>query len=1030
MLTSMTSSHRLFLLVLGLVALAVATSMMVSGTAALVVAGVSCVVIWLLRPLLMPPGYGAMKVRTLSILGVFALAASHNYWAGLVNQAASHAAKQPFFQQHAPWLADLHFQNEPSIAILVFVAVCVVAVNYFMMDKSIGGTHPEPLKSEFPEQSFSDDLKKFCNELQLHLVGIDQQSNWSPEYYTELEAEVEVATTIGKQVSRRIVNLQDALRRDRDTRSFLVLGDPGAGKSVALRKMAKDMLAEVPRTGRVPLYINLREWLPAGGRQQAGWTETSPPTIKELEEFVISSLKARGDLFTEEFIEKYFKKLLQHGRLFLIFDSFDEIPELLDVNEESWLIEALSELFTRFICANPAGRGIVASRNFRRPTRAFQAQKYLDIRPMSDERIIRAMDRYPRFTNTLRTSLFTDRNDLVPIVRNPFLMALLGEWIEDHGSLPQTQAEMYSHYLRKRLGRCEDRMKKHGLDVDQVLAGATDIAWFIFDSPAYGLEAPAELIGGEAGIANAPAVMAILRRARIARVTEGDTPSFAFVHRRFLEYLVTMRLLTQPAQVPIEHIPTDSRGRDAMVLYAQICDAPTAESLAKKCWGEVCLHFENPASRLRAIHCLRFLTEAFSARRTAVHSFADDMSEFISRHLVTGNDLLRAKICVEATGVLSEEQAVPVLHLAMHSGNTWLQDTAFRACRRLPRLSPTLERAAIDYLLEMPLKELWQRRDALKVTLSLSEATAGPYRVARIRILNLQLSLLAAGLAIAAWPAIAAIVYCWVAAMHVTSVVLPNLARQAKLAASSPSVVVTAEKNAASKGLMTARPEHDGPFAILSGQSQVQAFRNLFASIILLSIIAAFTSDHRYGLFTEVVSLGPTTSLIISTALCIMLLDWYVARDLGRAVVRAGLDMSYMLLLAVSLGTLGGLIYVLSLLERSGFNWVVRWGLIAGGLGIGVYFVTHTIKLAVFCYREYRIYKAIRIGARMTRADIVSALESLKWTRLRLKVVQMLAQHKTEAHGEWPAGFEFSVSNDPAVTALAKLEERWLKLDR
>jgi len=65
----------------------------------------------------------------------------------------------------------------------------------------------------------------------------------------------------GLAQKKRIVDLQRALRGDRATHAFLVLGDPGAGKSVALRKLARDMLDEVGRTGRVPIYINLREWL-------------------------------------------------------------------------------------------------------------------------------------------------------------------------------------------------------------------------------------------------------------------------------------------------------------------------------------------------------------------------------------------------------------------------------------------------------------------------------------------------------------------------------------------------------------------------------------------------------------------------------------------------------------------------------------------------------------------------------------------------------------------------------------------------
>lgn len=1018
MLTNMTSSHRLALLVLVLVVLSISISMLVSGTTALLVAVMLCVVIWLIRPWMMPPGYGAMKVRTLTIIGAFGIAASHNFWAEVVNQAAKVALSYPIVQKKASWLTDLHLESEASIMLLVFLGFCVWVVFHYLADKSIAGDHPETLSKDFPEPSFADDLQEFCNALQLHLVGIDKQSNWSPEYYTELEAEVEVTAANGKPISRRIVNLQTALRNDRDTQSFLILGDPGAGKSVALRKLAKDMLTEVPKTGRVPIYINLREWLPTGGRQQAGWTEQSTPTVAQLEEFVISNLKGRGDAFTEAFLEKYFRKLSQHGRLFFIFDSFDEIPELLDVTEESWLIESLSTVFTRFICSNTAGRGVVASRAFRRPTANYQAQKTLDIRPMSDERIIQAMGRYPGFNARLRRELFTDRNDLVPIVRNPFLMALLGEWIDDFSTLPVTQAEMYSHYLRKRLGKCQDKLKKHHLSIDDVLIGATDIALFVFHSPAYGLEAPVELIGDETQIPSATAIIGILRHARIARVTEGDIPSFAFVHRRFLEYLVTTRLLTQPELVPREHIPTDSRGRDAMVLYAQLCDLPTAEALAVHCWSEVRTNFEDTETRLRAIHCLRFLTDAYTSRRPAVAGFADELAAFIASHVGQGGNLLYAKICLEATGLLSEDQAVPILQLALDGNNSWLQETAFRACRRLPRLKPVLQRAIEEYLIHMPIQQFWYHRNSLLLSLSLSEATAGPYRVARLRIYNLIASIVAALPVICMLPKISLSIGAWWLIVYFASPVILRDSRRSLTSAFRT-------------------PEMSAVITIATSDHLLQPIRIMLAfftgvigfQIVITNQLPAIKPKD----ISWILPLLPAHTVAIGIATLLfaaMLMDWYCAAAIGRLlaklriVARAFLKSLSYIFFAVLLW------WSIEWLLNSQLKWILFAVLSLFSAMSVTFFIYRAVQFALFCYRDYQVYKMIKIGTRMSRADIAQALNSLQWLRLRLAVVQKLAQQKTAAHGDWPPEFALSISGGQAITELAKLEERWLKLDR
>lgn len=86
------------------------------------------------------------------------------------------------------------------------------------------------------------------------------------------------------------MDLISAMRSDKSSRVFLVLGDPGAGKSVSLRRLCKQMLAEVHKTGRVPIYINLKEWT-----SHHSWCEEYPPTQDDLYNFVVQNLKDRLD---------------------------------------------------------------------------------------------------------------------------------------------------------------------------------------------------------------------------------------------------------------------------------------------------------------------------------------------------------------------------------------------------------------------------------------------------------------------------------------------------------------------------------------------------------------------------------------------------------------------------------------------------------------------------------------------------------------------------------------------------------------
>lgn len=80
--------------------------------------------------------------------------------------------------------------------------------------------------------------------------------------------------------------------------------------------------------------------------------------------------------------------------------------------------------------------------------------------------------------------------------------------------------------------------------------------------------------------------------------------------------------------------------------------------------------------------------------------------------------------------------------------------------------------------------------------------------------------------------------------------------------------------------------------------------------------------------------------------------------------------------------------------------------------------------------RDRRTFKCIVVTNRMSRQDITAALDSLLTNHWRVAFVRQLAQQKIMAIGDWPAGLRLSVAGDHAITELAKLEERWLKLDR
>ena len=147
-----------------------------------------------------------------------------------------------------------------------FVATTVIGVIATVLivwlrtrDETISGQKPGKIADEIGEIGFKDKLIRMAQVLETRLANLDDETNWTDQAFTPLDAEIEKLSITGGR-PRRIVDLITAIRRDHSTTGFLVLGDPGSGKSVAMRHLAREMLKEVSRTQVLPIYVNLKEW--------------------------------------------------------------------------------------------------------------------------------------------------------------------------------------------------------------------------------------------------------------------------------------------------------------------------------------------------------------------------------------------------------------------------------------------------------------------------------------------------------------------------------------------------------------------------------------------------------------------------------------------------------------------------------------------------------------------------------------------------------------------------------------------------
>lgn len=242
------------------------------------------------------------------------------------------------------------------IAIFLILILAFIVITLFWGIITGGKKILKTIKTHFYDREtmqFLDIRKNFVEHLSYEVQRLNREADWNDFHYTELEAEVEVdpsldlavhpsknpivwilslyqivRKSIGRSASLKIQkNLIRAIMSSK-SRSFLVIGDPGSGKTVSLRhlflEMAKICVSSKDKTAAVPIYLNLKHLD----------VKQEEVDANRIHDWVIEQLRADQDRTIQEFLDKNFEQMLKNGVFFFLFDSFDEIPAVMDAQEE------------------------------------------------------------------------------------------------------------------------------------------------------------------------------------------------------------------------------------------------------------------------------------------------------------------------------------------------------------------------------------------------------------------------------------------------------------------------------------------------------------------------------------------------------------------------------------------------------------------------------------------------------------------------------------------------------------------------
>lgn len=583
-----------------------------------------------------------------------------------------------------------------------------------------------PLLYNKEKKRCAADRSKFADHIESELRGLNIREDWKDDRFAELEAEVDaegrrvifglIPTPGAGSSLRRVRSLSKALRDSRE-RLILVEGDPGSGKSVALRHVAQRMAAKALRSKStdtiIPIYVNLKE------------LERKREKIDRnlIEAFVLRTLNRINDRDVDEFLEEEFNAGLKRGTWFFLFDSFDEIPEILSSTEADLAIEEYAQAISDFLHGLNSCRGVLASRFFRGP-KQFGWPRFR-ILPLSEDRrheLIRRARLKPETQKSLLGQLQASEQSMRVMAGNPMFLSLLCSHMRSGYSFPENPHGVFESYIETRFERDKGRIEKHfRVKTAEVRTTAEMVAFCIAADQHLGLSPSRANIKSAAFNLELPLPrdfekhLDALEYIKIARpetsTIVGEPLQFTFAHRRFQEYFATTVVLREPDRVPPQRLLLDARWRETAVVLCQtqkpeviqhiiteserIIEALEDDELYHLLSEQTKVQTDGPVNERRSLgfnwppkllHVLGLLQEGFTRRLELLpDALRDRISGLLGRATQKGS-LGDKKSALDVAGTVPDKTLMSFLRKAFRGESIWLRESAFLQVARLSSL--------------------------------------------------------------------------------------------------------------------------------------------------------------------------------------------------------------------------------------------------------------------------------------------------------------------------------------------------------
>ena len=421
---------------------------------------------------------------------------------------------------------------------------------------------------------------------------------------------------------------------------------------------------------------------------------------------------------------------MKDGSWLFLFDSFDEIPEILSSTDATETVGSYAEAISDFLHGLNKCRGIIASREYKGPN--LLGWPKFRILPLSENRqqvLVRQFDLSKELEAQIIGNLGVSTQNIRQMSSNPMFLSLLCDYVKSNASFPEHDYTVYEEFIRNRFSRDKERLqRRYRLLPEQVRYAAEIIAFCMMADSELGLspsrEEINESIKRNSFIINESFeqildALEFLKLARSETITSGsESRPFTFAHRRLQEYFATSVVLREPDRVSSIELLTNGVWRETCVVMLQtqpLAQIQPLVQVANELVGNKLKDYksEPPQDYLDLpqpfpwpqglLHILGILQDALASRPEILNSESRRVyTEFLLYLSVTDKwldfDLMWA---INVSGILSQENLSYMLSDAFKHRSSLVRNSAYLQAKHLIDLTKEHEKAIRESLIIM-----------------------------------------------------------------------------------------------------------------------------------------------------------------------------------------------------------------------------------------------------------------------------------------------------------------------------------------